>query len=224
MKLRKLHVRRMPGIDDGFTVDCFSDGVTLIVGPNATGKSTMCRAYGAALWPTTENDPTIEVQAELRDGSERWIVRRESSRTRWQHDGEESEPPPLPGANAAHCFTLGFRDLIADRDPTDETVAHEIRRQMAGGFDVPQVRAQEFGLGQRHGLVEDAALRERLREVGRIKAEQSDLAQREERLRDLEEELGQAQAAAARLESLKTAAALRRARELLESIRRRLGE
>ena len=224
MKLRRLHVRRMPGIDDGFVVEHLSDGATLIVGPNGAGKTTICRAYRAAMWPTAEPDETIAVEAELRDGPDRWIVRRESSRTRWQHDGEEIDPPSLPSANAAHCFTLGFRDLIAERHPTDETVAHEIRRQMAGGFDVPQVRGQEFGLGQRHGLAEDVALRERVREVGQIKAEQSDLAEREERLRDVEDELGQAQAAAARLESLRTANALRRARDELESIRRRLRE
>ena len=224
MKLRRLRVRRMPGIDDGFDLGGLSDGTNLIVGPNGSGKTTLCRAYRAALWPGTESDEAIAVEAELQDDSGRWIVRRESSRTRWQRDGEEAEPPVLPSANAAHCFTLGFRDLIADRHPTDETVAHEIRRQMAGGFDVSRVLEQEFALKQRHGLAEDAALRDRMREVGRIKAEQSDLADREERLRDLEDELKQAQAAAARLESLETAATLRRTRDELESIRRRLEE
>jgi len=214
----------MPGIDDGFAVEEFSNGTNLIVGPNGAGKTTICRAYRAAMWPETETGDAITVEAELHDGTDRWIVRRESSRTRWQRDGNEVDPPALPSANAAHCFTLGFRDLLTDQHPTDAAVAHEIRRQMAGGFDVPRVLEQEFGLGPRHGLAEDAALRDRMREVERVKAEQSDLADREERLRDLEDELRQAQAAAARLESLRTAAVLRRTRDELEPIQRRLRE
>ena len=180
MKLRRLRLRRMPGIDDGFALEELSDGPNLIVGPNGAGKTTICRAYRAALWPGTEAGDAISVEAELHDGTDRWIVRRESSRTRWQRDGDEVDPPPLPSANAADCLTLGFRDLLTDLHPTDEAVAHEIRRQMAGGFDVPRVLEQEFGLGVRHGLAEDAALRDRIGKVGRIKAEQSDLADREE--------------------------------------------
>jgi len=224
VKLRKLRVRRMPGIDDGFVMDDLSGGPNLIVGPNGSGKTTLCRAYRAALWPATETVEGISVEAHLHDGADRWIVRREASRVSWQRDGEEADPPSLPSANAAHCFTLGFRDLISEQNPTDETVAQEVRRQMAGGFDVPQVLESEFLLKQRHGVAEEAALRDRTREVTRIKGEQSDLADREERLRELDAELSQAQAAAARRESLKTAAALRRARDELESVRRRLRE
>ena len=91
MKLRKLHVRRMPGIDDGFAVEKFSNGTNLIVGPNGAGKTTICRAYRAAMWPETETGDAITVEAELHDGTDRWIVRRESSRTRWQRDGNERQ-------------------------------------------------------------------------------------------------------------------------------------
>ena len=54
MKLKRLAVRRMPGFEDrGFDLEDLSEGLNLIVGPNASGKTTICRAIRALLWPRT---------------------------------------------------------------------------------------------------------------------------------------------------------------------------
>ena len=43
MNLRAIRVRRMPGIDAGFTLEDLGDGPTLIVGPNGIGKTTLAK-------------------------------------------------------------------------------------------------------------------------------------------------------------------------------------
>ena len=44
MKLKRLEIQALPGIDRGFSVDGIDPGVTLITGPNASGKSSLLRA------------------------------------------------------------------------------------------------------------------------------------------------------------------------------------
>ena len=39
MKLRKLSIDRLPGIDRSFELEQLGDGLNLIVGPNGIGKS-----------------------------------------------------------------------------------------------------------------------------------------------------------------------------------------
>lgn len=212
MKLRRITVRRMPGIDDKFTVDGLTDGLNLIVGPNGSGKSTLCRTLRAALWPASERGHNVAIEAEWRDGTDIWLVRRERERTAWQHDGKEVEAPELPDAGSAGCFTLGFRDLLHDGSPTDEEIALTIRRQMSGGFDVQNVIEREFTQRARQGLVREARLRERQRELDKIRNEQRSLAVEEDRLHALKRRLSEAEAAASRLDLLRRAAELQRVR------------
>jgi uncharacterized protein YhaN len=222
LKLRRITIRRMPGIDDPFTVHDLGDGLNLIVGPNGSGKSTFCRAVRAALWPSSDGVDSIAVEAEWQDGPHRWLVRRERDRVSWQRDGIDTVPPGLPDEASARCFTLGFRDLLSDEHPTDDAVAREIRRQMSGGFDVQRVLDDEFASRARHGWIQETALRDRRRAVDRIKGEQRGIAEKEDRLRELERELAAAREAAARLESLGTAGELQRANDESQAVEREL--
>jgi len=57
VKLTGLSVRRMPGFDDrGFDLGNLSSRLNLIVHPNASGKTTTCKAIRGLLWPETLGD------------------------------------------------------------------------------------------------------------------------------------------------------------------------
>ena len=50
MKLQRLSIRRLPGIDHPFELDDLGGGLNVIVGPNGIGKSRICAAVRALLW------------------------------------------------------------------------------------------------------------------------------------------------------------------------------
>ncbi|HXV75811.1 MAG TPA: AAA family ATPase [Candidatus Polarisedimenticolaceae bacterium] len=218
MKLRRLTVHRMPGIDRGFTIDGLADGVNLIVGPNGSGKTTLCRALRAAVWPAIDRGRGITVEASWRTDRERWSVRRDGERVVWQRDGSPCEPPVTTDAHAAPCFTLDFCDLLLDRADTDETIAAEIRRQISGGYDIDVIVARTLGLTERHGLHEERRLRERSRDLELVRRSHSELERREARLIELEQEIAEAAEAAARIDSLRAALELGRTRRRIAEL------
>ena len=46
MKLERIEIQSLPGIASGFAVEGFAEGVTLVTGPNASGKSCYLRQVG----------------------------------------------------------------------------------------------------------------------------------------------------------------------------------
>ena len=70
MKLRRLNIQQLPGIDTPFTIDNLGDGFHVIVGPNGIGKSSLCRALSALLWEDLDQTGHITATALLERGSE----------------------------------------------------------------------------------------------------------------------------------------------------------
>ena len=50
MKLKRLGIDRLPGIDQPFEIESSGTGVHVVVGPNASGKSSICRAVESLYW------------------------------------------------------------------------------------------------------------------------------------------------------------------------------
>ncbi len=103
MRLRLIEIRRLPGIDEPLRVEGLAPGVNVVLGPNASGTSSLCRAVRATLWPDAERvaDPDVvslwdesgvPLRAELRAG------------VRWQRDGIDCPRPTLPDDHLAHCY------------------------------------------------------------------------------------------------------------------------
>ena len=57
MKLTSLTIRTLPGITPGFVLDDLSQGVNLVTGPNAVGKSSLIRALRYLVGGVQRTDP-----------------------------------------------------------------------------------------------------------------------------------------------------------------------
>ena len=87
MRLRKLHIHRMPGIETPFAVEA-KPGLNLIKGPNGSGKSTICQAVRHLLWPREESPTWLDLQSWWEDdGDELHATRQGLADTRWQRNG-----------------------------------------------------------------------------------------------------------------------------------------
>jgi hypothetical protein len=110
MKLHRLSIDRMPGIDRPFELKALGEGLNIVVGPNGIGKSQVCAAVRALLWHErgiVENG--LAASATFGHDGEAWSVVRDGSLHAWQLEGIDVMAPVLPGERLEGCFFLGLR-------------------------------------------------------------------------------------------------------------------
>ncbi len=213
-----LTVRRMPGFErEGFRLEGFAPGLTVIVGPNASGKTTTARALAALLWPANAPRRKVSLTASFQIGVESWKGELDAGEARYRREGRDSALPPLPPADLEDRYRLPLERLLATEK---DGLAAEVLRESAGGYDLSRaVQAAGFreAASRPRKLVDD--LRAAEARVRDLQARQERLVREEEALAGLDHQRRQAREAAqaaARLE-----AALRAARA---SDRRRRAE
>lgn len=210
MKLERLRIERLAGIDAPFELEKLSPGLNIIVGPNGIGKSRLCTAVRALLWREREvSGEGLTARADFEHEGSRWQVVRDGSLHRWQKEGLDASPPTLPGLRLEGCFFLGLRDLLEDSDRAGRDLATEIRKQMSGGFDLDAAE-QRFAkpLSKSAGKKESKALNAAEQEIRKAERGQIDLERRGRALASLEARAVEAERASQRLAAFATAISL----------------
>jgi len=221
VNLRELRLHRLPGLEEPFTITG-RPGLNLILGPNGSGKSSLCRAVLGLLWPNETNvGHLVEATWDL-DGTDWHSERTGGPTVHWHKDGESSPPPPLPPVRDVGVYRLGILDLLKPvADTTDQALAAEIRRQLAGGIDLRTVRSA-FSRSGREGQSQAQTLGDFRERVRMLQAQQRELIDEESRLEDLESRHAGAVEAASRHQALKTGRDLAAAIRELQTATERL--
>ena len=140
MHLRRLRIDSLPGIEPGFAFKAPSEGLIVVTGPNAVGKSSLVRALGYLLRGSLRDDPpALSLFAEFSSAGTVWTVRRSGSQVVWTRDGETVTPPVLPGADQIGLYLLSVESLLAG-GRTDTELAAVLQRSLRGGFDLDEPR------------------------------------------------------------------------------------
>ena len=212
LKFRRVHVRRMPGVESAFDVDGLSPGINVVFGPNGCGKSRTAAAINALLWPAGHERLSLGGVATI-DGDD-WRVDLDAGAVRYQRDGAESGAPHLPPADARDRYNLPLHELL--RDDRAEAFAQTILRESAGGYDL---RSAAEAVGARAGASvprkESDSLKAAARALKDAEGAQRALLDEERNLADFERSAAEARSAAGRAELLQVA---RRCRGLRESL------
>ena len=134
LTLTAAYIRRLPGIDAPFAVPTLGSGLTLLYGPNASGKTSVLRAFEAAIWPDDARDERLEltVRYSLRDAEYEVVL--DGDRVQVTGDGRPVRAPRLPAPGTRHRYTLALHDLLAATRADD--FAHAIARAGVGGLDL----------------------------------------------------------------------------------------
>ena len=99
MKLKRLSIDRLPGIDQPFEIESSGTGVHVVFGPNAIGKSSICRAVESLYWDDRGPTQRIFVTGAVRTGRRRVVggTRRPASENgvarRWTGYRHSFRPP-----------------------------------------------------------------------------------------------------------------------------------
>ena len=209
MKLQRLKINRLPGINVPFEIVPEEANFHVVIGPNGIGKSSLCRAVEALYWSDLGPTQRTSVDGEFELDGEAWWVEREGTRLRWEHDWVDSTPPSLPSSYNHNCFFLRLRDLIDPSPEGTQNVASEIRRQMSGGFDLGKIVSDLFdGVGVQHGRRERRELNSALQQIQKAEGEHIGLQRRVDKLDDLKTQLAETETSGHRLTYVNRALAL----------------
>ncbi|MCB0323166.1 MAG: AAA family ATPase [Bdellovibrionales bacterium] len=198
MKLQKLHIRRMPGVSD-FELSDLATGVTVVTGPNGSGKTTACRAIRGLLWPEELRNvvfPELESTWLLDDGRTATLSVSGADR-RCYIEGSVQESLSLPPSHLASCYTITIDDLFADNDAE---LAREVERELSGGFDLAAVMQAE-ALQVKRTRIRDAVrhIQQLSLRVRELQSAQRALHLKREKLAEMETRASEARRAQTRL-------------------------
>lgn len=139
--LEDISILRAPGIPSGFTLDNLSPDITIVFGPNASGKSTTARAIQMVLWPHASALRGHHVAATFTLGDEHWRIEASAAGVRRTRDGEPAEAPLIAPLDDRSRYALALPDLLASENLP---LAQAILNESSGGFDLPMV-AESLG-------------------------------------------------------------------------------
>ncbi|MGM0645987.1 MAG: hypothetical protein ACQESV_06295 [Thermodesulfobacteriota bacterium] len=218
MKLTRLEIIRLPGIQPGFALEDIAPGINVVVGPNASGKSSLLRGLRAVLQSGRQDPAGMHVEARFwspEDGE--LAATRLGGQLQWQQQGQPVPAPPLPDSRFLDCYTLTLEDLLQPAGQTDQEIAQRLARELAGGYDLDAVREQPgLQLKTNHGRKEAKELQSAQVALSRVLHEQQELRREEQQLDTLRRDKD----AAVRAEQ--EAAACQRALNLLQARNKRL--
>lgn len=213
MKLERLDIRNLVGLEGPVSVRFEPEAINFITGPNASGKSSIVRAVRALLYP--ELTPGFcHIRARWRVGDRMLDCERHGEQVTWLDGTEPAPPPSLPGSESIGAYLISSEDLARLGD-TDAHIAAQIRTLLAGGYDLeavvadaplakpprPQKRARELAdlaraIDDKQG--EYAELKDELDTLEGLKRELEETGQAACELRACEDALALADAIAAR--------------------------
>ena len=229
MHLRRLKIDALPGIEPGFEftpggrrIDIVAESnahptdaavrqdrsdIIIVIGPNASGKSSLIRALAHLLQPQRGDPPALSLEAEFDSNGTSWRVRRNGGQVVWTRNGELADQPPLPAVGRLGMYRLAMENLLQD-DQSDQEIAQELLHTLHGGFDLGKPRIH---LPTLFASAEARALRQAQQQrIGR-EQDYDHLRQQEAELPTLEAEIEAAETAQRRCERLEQAVNLHNA-------------
>ncbi len=148
MKVCRLEYARRPWVPPTsleLAPDGEPAGIVVVVGRNASGKTTLARALAALVW-TEAAPPDVEVEAELLVGGQRWYAARLRGVTSWRCEGERAEAPVRRAAHLERCYRIDLREVLAVVDAAGEPAVEAVRRELGGGIAPQALLERHFAL------------------------------------------------------------------------------
>lgn len=191
-----LEIERMPGLPGSIRLDGLADGIVIIAGPNASGKTTSARAMNYLLWPEmVDRDALnghfkpheISIHGTLKLGDETWISGYNFGSRIIQRENQTVDRLPLSPPEHRSRYNLWLARLLAD---TDHEFAEHILRESLGGYNLEEAAEKLIQKTSRpsRNLSEYRDFQQAEKEVRELTEEHRGLKRQEEQLLELRKE------------------------------------
>jgi uncharacterized protein YhaN len=192
--IRKLTVKQSAGFPHrGLPTMEFGDGVNIVFGPNASGKTTTARAIHALLWPDTDTQDTVLAADILVDGTPGHYQCLGGMRT------GELPLSYLGDKSLRHRYMLAQHELLTAND-RETGFAEVMLKEARGGLDL-QAAMRQLGY-QKPGRLSVAEYVNAQRDYVSTKNAERQISDIETKLRDIDAQLAEARLAGERLARL----------------------
>ncbi len=213
MKIRKLqieqlHTRRPIALRN------IGSGVHIVIGPNGSGKSSSALAIKGLLWPELLHDIAFpQLRSIWSMHGKELQINRTGQNADYLLATEKASPPSLPPAHLASCFTITLDEIF---DGQDRTLAEEIERDFAGGYDLKALRESQLHSTSRSSLTRARSELQTANKIRRAtELEQQTLRKKQEKLVEQKAEIEAIEQSMQRAKHLEKA--LRRLQRLSEA-------
>jgi energy-coupling factor transporter ATP-binding protein EcfA2 len=133
----------MPGFPrGGLAVDELAEGINVIYGPNASGKTTLTRAMQRLLRPNGAGRQTDSLAADLSIAGRVVQLDYHLGQVVCRSMGAETSIPPLAPGEVCDRYVLALHDLVGQENDSD--IVEQILREAAGGYDI-SAAAEQLG-------------------------------------------------------------------------------
>src|SRR5699024_6805030 len=112
--LKDLSIHKMPGFPRGLkSLQDLASQVNIVVGANASGKSSTARMIQQLIWQN--NTKGIEAEASVNLDGDSWEIKIDSGRTLFQRNGIDAEISGLPTVEGQHRYLLALHNLVESK-------------------------------------------------------------------------------------------------------------
>lgn len=184
--IKDISIKKIPGFNNGMQkIGPLSQHINIIVGPNASGKSSTARTIQDIIWK--ENIGSIIVDANVSIGERDWNIEIDNGFYRCQNEGQDDSLPSIPAYDESKRYFLALHELIKE---DDKNLAQEILRETIGGYNLEQAKKSlEYDYKKTpRSIGEYTRYYNNSQKVDNIKREQENLSDKRAELSGLDKE------------------------------------
>lgn len=221
VKVTSLQINSIPGLRKGLDKNLYADlnaNLILILGPNASGKSSTVRALRNSLWESSGKRYNLDVEFTIND--DKWRVLQNFGSQEIYKNGEKTIEL-LPGNEFADRYNLSFRDFFT----TDEKeLASQVQNEIFGGLnlqDIVNSRKYSDKINQASGKIYNG-LNDAIENLRKLQDEQNKLRGEAENLKNKEQKAAEYDRKIAEIQCLNAAIKVLEQKEKVESLNEEL--
>ena len=211
---KELSIDKMPGFPRGMKpYNNLSPRINIVVGPNASGKSSTARMIQQLIW--RRNGKGSQAEAYVDVGGETWKIRMDSESFLTQRNGQEDTLTGLPAQQAQSRYMLALHQLVGI---DERELAQHIIRESIGGFNL-DAAAEHLGYSRQFktkNIKPHQDFKQKADHLKKVRKQQAELKEEEDQLQELYQQRDSAREAVRQKEFYDQVVDYLRARQELE--------